>query len=428
MEPRGRTMAVILFAAIPLATLIALLAMAFTDELGASRLFADAGAVVTWSRPVVRVIHDLAAALTVGMSVLTAWALPGARHHQKPRGLNSVQRHAMRWTAAASGVWAGAAAASLIVSVADISGLRLSSPELPSLVVRVAVSTEFGQNLLAVLILSITVSALALLSRSFTGIGWTTGIAILALVPLALSGHASGSDDHGNAVNALGVHLLSITVWLGGLAGLIILAPRLGGSARMIVSRYSSLALWAFLGVAASGLVNAVIRVRVIENLATPYGLLILAKSVLLIGLGMAGWWQRRRIVPHFDDAGRSRRAFLRLAVTEVLVMAIAMGLSVALASSAPPAQQLTPGADASQRALLGFPMPAPLTPERWLTTWNLDLLWVAAAVIGCAWYLRAAHRLRARGDRWPLLRDISFVTGCVLLVWITGARLRCTG
>jgi hypothetical protein len=57
---------------------------------------------------------------------------------------------------------------------------------------------------------------------------------------------------------------------------------------------------------------------------------------VLLIALGRAGWSQHRRILPRLDTPGNARRAFIRLAVTEVLITAAAMGLSVALSSSAP--------------------------------------------------------------------------------------------
>ena len=72
-------------------------------------------------------------------------------------------------------------------------------------------------------------------------------------VPLGLSGHAAGSDDHQAAVDSLAVHLVGVSVWVGGLAGLVAAVAVAQRVAAVSVRRYSTLAGWCFALVALSG-------------------------------------------------------------------------------------------------------------------------------------------------------------------------------
>jgi len=368
--------------------------------------------LIAWGRPIANVMLNLSLTLTIGFLLLGAWALPG---RLRQNTLSRTQTSAMRAACWSAAVWVLSASVLLYTTTADIVGPGGDAASMT----HVALGTEAGLNLVAVTALSLTTTLLCLLARTPSLVGWATASAFLALVPLALSGHASGSDDHSNAVNALGVHLLSVTIWVGGLAAVLVLYRALGDTRSVAVRRYSTLAGWCFAGVAISGIINSVIRVGSVSNLTTTYGLLIIVKAVALVLLGIAGWFQRRRLLRSAAEALRGR-TFLTLAVSEILVMSLAMGVSVALSSSAPPAPPLTPGPDAAVRGLLGFPMPAPPTAEAWFTTWQIDVLWLTGAAIASIWYLRAAHRLRRRGDQWPVLRDVLFVAGCALLVWVT--------
>src|SRR5690606_37447421 len=65
-----------LLGAIPLAVLVALLGLAWSGEL-APKLLADPGDIVRYGLPVARVVHDGAAALTIGLLVLAVGVLPG---------------------------------------------------------------------------------------------------------------------------------------------------------------------------------------------------------------------------------------------------------------------------------------------------------------------------------------------------------------
>ena len=68
-------------------------------------------------------------------------------------------------------------------------------------------------------------------------------VALLAVLPLALGGHAASAAHHMNAVDSLAMHLVGVCLWVGGLAAVVLLASRLGDQLPTVVARYSRLAL-----------------------------------------------------------------------------------------------------------------------------------------------------------------------------------------
>ena len=101
--------------------------------------------------------------------------------------------------------------------------------------------------------------------------------------------------------------------------------------------------------------------------------------------------------------------------------MGVVSGLAVGLSRSAPPqsreiaAESLSPA-----EILTGYPLPPELEFSRWFTEWRMDWLWVAFAFLAGAAYLAGIMKLRKRGDKWSVLRSISWFAGLLALVYIT--------
>jgi putative copper resistance protein D len=76
---------------------------------------------------------------------------------------------------------------------------------------------------------------------------------------------------------------------VGGLLTIVLARRALADRLPVVLARYSTIALVAFIVVATSGLVSAQLRMGGLEALATPYGALVAAKVVALIGLGAFG-------------------------------------------------------------------------------------------------------------------------------------------
>jgi cytochrome c oxidase assembly factor CtaG/putative copper export protein len=374
----------------------------------------DVGGIVRWGLPIVRAIHDLAAASTVGLLVVAGTIIPEGRN-------TSRRITAARYACASGVVWVLAGLAGLVLSFASISDTRLNDPtfgaQLQTFVLQIEVLRVAAIS--SAMALVVTIGAAVVRRRS--GMVALAALSILAILPLALAGHASGAANHDTAVNSMALHLVSAVVWVGGLLALAMLRPLLGKDLAVSVQRYSALAGWCFVGVALSGVAGAWIRVGSIGNLASSYGLLVILKVVALVALGLAGWLQRSRVVDRIGAHPQAGRLFARLALAEVVVMGAAFAMGTALSRSEPPAGVgTTPGTDAVT-TLTGYAAPPlAMSTSDLFTVWRIDWLWLGVAVLAVSLYLVGVARMRERGDSWPVLRAIGWVLGWAIVVWAT--------
>lgn len=397
-------------AAVTVATGTALvLGLALTGA-AAAPVLSDPGVLVRWSLPVVRAVHDLALALTLGAAMVAACILPAG----SPAGVRTL-----RVAAGAAVSWTLAALCLLVLTYADVAGQPLGTPRLGDQLVLFVTEVDYGRQLAFTVVGAAVVATIAAAVRTSTGAGVVVVATALALIPLSLTGHTAGSSGHELAVSSWWLHVIGVGVWFGGLTAMALAAPLLGRALADAARHYSALAGWAFALVLASGLASAWVRVGDPADLLTRYGLLILGKSAAAIALGAAGYLHRRSALPRITgDAGR--RAFWRLVVGELVLLGLASGLAVALGRSAPPVPDLPPSSPTPAELLTGESLPPPLTAVRLLTEHSLDALWLAVAVSAVVAYLIGVHRLRARGDRWPVQRTLLWVLGAVLLVYVT--------
>jgi putative copper resistance protein D len=373
----------------------------------------DPGALVRYGLPVARGVHDLAAAATVGLLVLAAWFV-GPEPKSELDVLSGSRSTLVRAAQLTATAWLASGLAVLVLTAADVTGTRVGSIGFVPLVISFVSGVDLGRALGASLLVVALVATLSAIATRVVTVAWAAALSLLALLPLALGGHASGAANHMNAVDSLALHLLAVCCWVGGLMALLLVSGRLGDQLSTVVRRYSTLALWCFVVVAGSGVVNAALRLGAWSNLSTYYGLLVVGKAVGLTLLGVAGWAHRRSLIGRLEQ---EPRLFTRLATVEVLVMAATMGLAVALSRSAPPIPTVEPDPVA---VLLGYPAPPPLTLQRYFTTFYPETLWLAVAAVALGLYAAGVVRLRRRHDGWPLQRVAFWMAGCAALVFVT--------
>ncbi|SNS14830.1 putative copper resistance protein D [Actinomadura meyerae] len=375
----------------------------------------DAGALTRWGLPVSRAAMDLLSALTVGAVLAAAAFLPA----EGGRGALRLSADAAGYLRAASWIaagWAAAAAATLVFTVSDVLGQPvgevLTGSELSSYVG----SLPQGTALMIVVLLAVVVALLARTTTTPAAAFGLLAMAGIALLPAPLTGHSASAANHSVATTGVALHVAAVAPWVGGLA--IVGAHALLRRDRLPVmaERFSRMALWCYVTVGASGLVNVIARLPdPAELVTTNYGRLALGKIVAFGVLGWFGWWHRERTLPALA-AGRPG-AFARFGSVEAAVMAATMGLAVALARTAPPAPAEP---ESAVKSLLGYDMPPEVTPVRLLTLWQLDLFFaVLAAVLG-GLYLAAVVRLRRRGDSWPMGRTAAWFLGLVTIIAVT--------
>jgi putative copper resistance protein D len=186
-----------------------------------------------------------------------------------------------------------------------------------------------------------------------------------------------------------------------------------------VLERYSSIALICFIVVAASGYVNAELRVGTLAELATPYGILVLVKVAALGVLGLFGLMQRRVLIDRLKRLGEGR-TFWWIVTAELAFMGIASGVAAALARTVTPVPQARAATPTPAEILTGEKLPPELTWDRLFTSWNFDLLWVLGCAFALFFYFAGVWRLHKRGDKWPIHRTVLWTLGIVVLFYIT--------
>jgi putative copper resistance protein D len=382
----------------------------------------DAGALTAWGLPVARTVVNASAVATVGALLLVAGLLPGGRN------LGPTQLRYLTWAAVGAGLWAAASVATLLFTLSDLFAQPVGEVASAAMVADFVTTDAQGRSY------ALMAAAAGVVATLCVGIGtaWWARLALLValagMLPPAFSGHSSAAGNHDAAVTSLALHLVGVAVWVGGLVFVLVAAARRESDAATAARRFSPLAGWALIAVAASGIVNAAVRLPSVSEVFTSrYGLMVLAKTAALAMLGGIGWWHRRRTLPALND-GR-RRAFVRPAAGELLLMAAAMGLAVALARTpAPGAGEAEPSPTVE---LLGFAMPPPLGDFPWtplFTQWHFDPLFAFGTAAAALLYLSGVRKLRARGDKWPVGRTISWLAGLAVTVLATMSGLNVYG
>jgi putative copper resistance protein D len=392
-------------------------ALALADALTATGL-PDPGPVTTLGLPFVRAAGEIAAAIAVGGLLVAAFFVPP----QDNGVLDADGYRALRMAGVAAAVWGVCAAAMVPLTLSDVSGKPLRDHLSPAEIWRVAdlVDTASAWRWTAVLALVLAVAARAVLRWSWMPV--LLGLALLSLVPLALTGHSASGGSHDMATNSLLIHLVAGALWAGGLLALLAHALRGGDHTDLAARRFSRVALWCFAAMTLSGIVNTLVRVRLPDLFTTSYGVLIVGKIVALGVLGVIGARQRRRAVFALQSDPAARAPLIRLAVAEALVFAVTFGIAVGLGRTPPPPPAvLNPS---PVEVALGYDLAGPPTIARILLDWRFDLLFGTAAIVLAALYVAAVVRLRRRGDAWPVGRTVSWLLGCALLLFATSSGL----
>ncbi len=383
----------------------------------------DAGALTRWGLPVSRLVMDLGGTLTVGVLLGAAVLLPSTK--------GGLDAQAVRYLRAASWIaagWALGASATLIFTVSDILGESVGRVTAGSELSSYVGQLPQGTALMFVVLLAALIALLCRTAATPAGAMGLLAVAVIALLPPPLTGHSASSPNHELAISGLAMHIIALSLWVGGLMLLVWHAASGGDHLGVAVGRFSRMAFWCFVVVGVSGAANAVSRLPDPAQLFTSdYGRLILAKVVLFTALGVAGWLHRERTIPAImahtpkgyarPPVRRTPWPFARLAAGEAVVMAATMGVAVALARTAPPP---VTAEDDPVTSLLGFPMPPPITIGRLAAMWRPDLFFAALVVVLGGLYAAGLVRLRRRGDAWPVGRTISWAFGLVTIVAVT--------
>ena len=404
----------------------AVISVEFLGESLAALGVPDPGTATTFGLPFLRSAATLIGCMGVGGFLMSAFGAPP----RKDGYLDYDGYAAARTGQWGMFLWAVCALFLIPLYMSDVSGSPLKETLKPDLWGVAIQQVSTAKAFLAVAIIAGLTWFFSLLTRKWIWQPVFLALALCSMIPLALDGHSASGGNHDFGVNSLLWHVMATAVWVGGLMALVAHAKRRGPHLALITKRYSFVAFWAFVAVVLSGLVNAAIRVRFSEWLTTDYGLVITAKAVLGIVLLVCGYLHRKSVIPKLEAAegeggsstAEARKAFSRLAIGEVLVMAGAIGVAISLSRIPPPLPQQIE--ITTMDILLGFRITEPPNYLHMFGMFRLDLVYGVGAIILQVLYMWAWFTLRKKGQEWPLNRLLWWTAGNVFLLYATSSGL----
>jgi copper transport protein len=325
---------------------------AFVFSVGAARAApvvdasAQAGAdpLVGMAFWLLRWLSYLSIALLVGSAFFVAYCWPAGREYGRVR----LTRHIAWWTAV------GSAVGSLLLQGANVAGTSLATAVDPALLGD-TLGTTFG------VLLVVRLGALAAMRfMPDRPVPVLAAGAVLA-VTWSGAGHDGVGDGWGLALAADSLHLLAMSVWLGGLAvlaGFVLAGMR--PEVSTVASRFSRVATVSVGVLAASGVVMALRDVNLSAALDGSGYVRLLLFKLAAFGLLLCAAAASRSLVrglvvgtrPTRSEAAAHRLVVSRLRWSvggETAIAVVVLGLTAALVSTSPADTTLRPTTVAAQ-------------------------------------------------------------------------------
>ncbi|MEP7287654.1 MAG: copper resistance protein CopC [Chloroflexota bacterium] len=269
----------------------------------------------------------------------------------------------------ASGLFAVLAVSWLALLLAGIAGAAVEANAAGGTLVALLGNTRFG-SLFWVRMLLLAMIGLLLVfrqsrwwRREMAMRWWWFGVLInmLILVTISLGSHAAALPQPVIAVAADWLHMLTASLWIGGLVALLLALLWLRRTPNddkdrtmaMLIMRFSQVATLCLIAIGLTGLVQTFFQVNNLWNLIdTPYGLTLLLKLGLLIpllGVGVVNLLMtQRRIAKTLEPSDKAtqpwKRLILRTVSIEIALVAAILLVTGILTNQPPSREAFGPG------------------------------------------------------------------------------------
>lgn len=194
-------------------------------------------------------------------------------------------------------------AAIAAVLLIPLQGVRLLAPELGQLGDTAVLAELWRIGLDSTLARTAGVAALAMLVVAVIlrwRRNWAATATLIGVVSLALTGHAASAEPRWLTMPVLALHACAVAFWFGALGSLLtVVHRRPAAEAAAVLQRFSRFALGIVALLVAAGITLVVVQVATpVALIATGYGGLLAGKLLLVAGVLLIAWRNRRRLTP----------------------------------------------------------------------------------------------------------------------------------
>ncbi len=361
--------------------------------------------------PLVKDLQVLSSVTLIGLLLAIAFLIKEEHAKFLPEAIrirNLAVIPAAAWLMSSLGV--------LFVELANLLATPISESFDPvvirSFITQTALGKSYAINILAAILVLLLTPRMKRTTGAIFGLIFTF-IGVLAPV---FQSHSSSSGNHGLAIGSLLIHVVAISLWVGGIIALILINK---SERALSLPRFSALALWSAIAVCTSGAVNAWTRLNFKEAWNSQYANLVIYKIFLSAILIFIGATHRKYLMKKMHES----KQVYQLLVVEIVVMILAISVGAWLSTSAPPQLRNPRNIDVAE-SIAGSPMlPAP-SFKNILITYVPDAAFIGLLIFITALYIRGVVILAKRGDKWPVGRTVSFALAVAATDFATSGGL----
>lgn len=314
-------------------------------------------------------------------------------------------------------LWSLGSFGTILFTLASILNQPLSVALDPTILRSFITQITHGQYLLFEALIGLLVAAMAFRIKKILTTAALLILSLIGLVAPVFQSHSASSGSHGLATGSLVVHVVALSLWVGGVIAIVLLDP---GDRPIALPRFSELALWSVIAVIASGTISAWIRLDFKGAWNTAYAYVVIVKIILTLLLIAIGYMHRTKL------AKRESINWLglgRLILAEAFIMVITVAMGAWLSTNEAPARKEIDNLDPSI-SVTGISTPPPPTWSRIFFSYDPDALMIGILITAMALYIKGVLVLTRRGDKWPVGRTIAFGLGIVAIDFATSGGL----
>ena len=306
---------------------------------------------------------------------------------------------------------------SIVFTLAQILDSSLSVALDPTVVRSFVTQITLGQYLAFEAVIAFLVFVYSFQARKILSLIFLLGLSVVGIIAPVFQSHAASSGSHSLVIGSLVIHVIGLSLWVGGILAIAMLSA---SDRAIAVPRFSQLALWAAIAVVISGSVNAWTRLNFESAWNSTYAYIVIAKTLATIALVAIGYLHRKNL------AGKESinwAGFAKLLSAEAIIMVVTVAMGAWLSNTSSPNR---PGLQEFDPALavVGFTTPPKPTWSLILLSYEPNALVIGILIVMVALYVKGVMVLTKRGDKWPVGRTVSFALGIAVIDFATSGGL----
>lgn len=314
-------------------------------------------------------------------------------------------------------IWVVGAFGTIIFTLAQILGTSVSEALDVTVIRSFITQISLGKYLAFQALMAAVVLIFSFATKKIETLIILLALTVAGLIAPVFESHAASSGSHSLVIGSLIIHVIALSLWVGGVIALAFLSSQ---DRAVAVPRFSQIALWSAIAVVISGTLNAWSRLNFAGAFDSTYGLIVLGKVVATVILLWIGYLHRKSLS---NKESINWSGFARLISVEALIMVVTVIMGTWLSTTSSPDR---PGTQEFNPALsiVGIATPPPPTLSRVLFSYEPNALMIGILTLMVALYVKGVIVLTKRGDKWPVGRTIAFALGITATDFATSGGL----